>query len=138
MVGLPAFLADGLSAYVATVSRGGLLFPDERGGPLRGTNWKRRVFDPAARRVGLTPPSLRVHDLRHTSASLAIAAGADVKKLQNQLGHSSATLTLDLYGHLYPDELDAFTEALDGLRVRRTADKWRTDPESATVTELGK
>ncbi|HYJ25687.1 MAG TPA: tyrosine-type recombinase/integrase [Acidimicrobiia bacterium] len=125
VVGLPAFLADGLSAYVATISRGGLLFPDERGGPLRGTNWKRRVFDPAARGVDLTPPSLRVHDLRHTSASLAIAAGADVKKLQNQLGHSSATLTLDLYGHLYPDELDAFTEALDGLRVRRTADKWR-------------
>ena len=58
-----------------------------------------------------------------------------MKKLQNQLGHSPATLTLDLYGHLYPDELDAFTEALDGLRVHAT-DISRTNSQSATVTEL--
>jgi integrase len=137
-VGMPGFLVDELSSYVSTIPRDGLLFPDERGGPLRGTNWKPRVFDPAAAYAGLTPPPLRVHDLRHTSASLAISAGADVKKLQNQLGHSSATLTLDLYGHLYPDELDAFTAALDALRVRPAADSARTVSESATVSEIRK
>jgi integrase len=138
LVGVPMFLADGLSTYVATIPRDGLLFPDERGGPLRGTNWKRRVFDPAASRATLTPPPLRVHDLRHTSASLAIAAGADVKKLQNQLGHSSATLTLDLYGHLYPDELDAFTEALDALRLQSATDIPRTASGSSTVVAMRK
>src|SRR4051794_26612859 len=40
---------------------------------------------------------------RHTAATLAIASGADVKVVQLMLGHSTATLTLDLYGHLFPD-----------------------------------
>jgi integrase len=137
-VGMPAFLVEELSTYVATIPRDGLLFPDAHGGPLRGTNRKRRVFDPAARTTGLTPPPLRVHDLRHTSASLAISAAADVKKLQNQLGHSSATLTLDLYGHLYPDELDAFTEALDKLRVRPATDFPRTASEPGAVVRIRK
>jgi integrase len=135
-VGMPAFLVDELSTYVASIAREGWLFPDAHDGPLHVTSWKRRVFDPAARAIQLTPPSLRVHDLRHTSASLAIAAGADVKKLQNQLGHSSATLTLDLYGHLYPDELEAFTDALDELRTRRAADSVRTPSDSASVVRM--
>ncbi len=46
----------------------------------------------------------RLHDLRHTCASLAIAAGADVKVLQRMLGHASAALTLDRYGHLLPGQ----------------------------------
>jgi integrase len=77
-----------------------------------------------------------VHDLRHTSASLAITAGADVKKLQNQLGHRSATLTLDLYGHLYPDELDAFTAALDAHRTDSLADSLRTVPSVGEVVAI--
>lgn len=121
---------------MSTIPRNGLVFPDMHGGPIRGTNWKRRVFDPAARAVGLTPPPLRIHDLRHTSASLAIAAGADVKKLQNQLGHRWATLTLDLYGHLYPDELDAFTAALDAHRIGSLADSLRTVPRSGDIVAI--
>jgi integrase len=54
------------------------------------------------------------HGLRHTAASLAIAAGADVKVVQQMLGHKSATMTLDLYGHLFDDRLDEVAEALDG------------------------
>ena len=46
------------------------------------------------------------HEFRHTAASLAIAAGADVKVVQQMLGHKSATMTLDLYGHLFADRLD--------------------------------
>jgi Phage integrase family len=64
----------------------------------------------------LTP--LRIHDLRHTTASLAIAAGADVKMLQTMLGHASAVMTLDRYGQLMPgraldvaDRLDASARA---------------------------
>jgi hypothetical protein len=49
---------------------------------------------------------LRIHDLRHTAASLLIASGANVKAVQSQLGHKSATTTLDRYGHLIPENLD--------------------------------
>jgi hypothetical protein len=46
-----------------------------------------------------------------------IASGAGVKIVQQQLGHASATLTLDRYAHLFPDELDALSSALDGLKA---------------------
>lgn len=49
---------------------------------------------------------LRIHDLRHTAASLAIASGADVKEVQRMLGHKSAAMTVDLYGHLWDKGLD--------------------------------
>jgi site-specific recombinase XerC len=44
-----------------------------------------------------------IHDLRHTAASLLIAAGADVKAVQMILGHATATRTMDLYGHLFSE-----------------------------------
>jgi len=61
---------------------------------LRINNWRPRVFDRtcvAAGIEGLTP-----HDLRHTAASLAISAGANVKAVQRMLGHASASMTLDV------------------------------------------
>jgi hypothetical protein len=61
---------------------------------------------------GLTP-----HALRHTAASLAIAAGANVKVVQTMLGHKSATMTLDLYGHLMADQLDQVADAMDAART---------------------
>lgn len=67
---------------------------------------------PAAKRASLEP--VTTHDLRHTAASLAIAAGADVKMIQAMLGHASATLTMDTYGHL-------FEGGLDGVQPRRRA-----------------
>lgn len=51
-------------------------------------------------------PGFHPHELRHTAASLAIASGADLKVVQQMLGHKSATMTLDLYGHLFGDRLD--------------------------------
>ncbi|MGH9041115.1 MAG: tyrosine-type recombinase/integrase [Acidimicrobiia bacterium] len=55
------------------------------------------------------------HDLRHTCASLAIAAGADVKVLQRMLGHASAALTLDRYGHLMPGQAQSVADRLDEM-----------------------
>lgn len=75
------------------------------------------MFDPAAREVGLE--GLVPHELRHTAASLAIASGASVKGVQAMLGHASATLTLDRYGHLFGDELDAVADRIDA--AARTA-----------------
>ena len=62
---------------------------------------------PTAGIVGLTP-----HDLRHTAASLAIAAGANVKAVQRMLGHSSAAMTLDIHAGLFGDDLDTVAAAL--------------------------
>ncbi len=45
-------------------------------------------------------PTLRVHDFRHTAASIWLAHGADPKVVQRVLGHATATMTMDLYGHL--------------------------------------
>jgi len=74
-------------------------------------NFRRRCFDRAATQVGLQ--GLVPHELRHTAASLAIASGATVKSVQRMHGHASATLTLDRYGHLFADELDAVADRLD-------------------------
>lgn len=56
---------------------------------------------------------LRVHDLRHTAASLAISCGANVKVVQRMLGHKNASMTLDLYSHLYTEDLEDLAARLD-------------------------
>jgi integrase len=106
-VGMSPSVADPLGIYMRTLpqSSEALLFPNREGGFLRAT-WKRRVFDPAAENANLTPPPLRIHDLRHTAANLWIASGANVKVVQAQLRHKSATMMLGVYGHLFPDDLD--------------------------------
>lgn len=56
---------------------------------------------------------LDTYELRHTAASLAIHSGANVKTVQRMLGHASAAMTLDIYGHLWDDELDLLPAAMD-------------------------
>jgi integrase len=82
---------------------------------LRVANWRRHCFDRAARDLGLE--GLVPHELRHTAASLAIAAGANVLTIQRMLGHASAAMTLDRYGHLMGDELAAVAQKLDRERT---------------------
>jgi integrase len=75
------------------------LFSAPEGGPLRESNWKRSVsWSAATSAVGV--PGFRVHDLRHTAASVWLAAGADPKVVQRVLGHATAAMTMDLYGHM--------------------------------------
>ena len=70
-----------------------------KGGPISESNWKRTVgLAEACAAIGR--PTLRVHDLRHTAASIWLGAGADPKVVQRILGHASAAMTMDLYGHL--------------------------------------
>lgn len=63
------------------------------------------------------------HDLRHTAASLAISAGANVKVIQRMLGHKSAKVTLDTYAALFPDDLDNVVGALSRQRAEQLRDK---------------
>ena len=82
----------------------GWLFSAPGGGPLRESNWKRSVgWSTATAAAGLQ--GFRVHDLRHTAASVWLGAGADPKVVQRVLGHASASMTMDLYGHLVDTNL---------------------------------
>lgn len=89
-----------------------LVFPAANGEPLRLRNVRRDWWNRAVKDSGV-PSGLTPHELRHTAASLAIRAGASVKSVQRMLGHSSATLTLDRYGHLFEDEHDAVADRLE-------------------------
>jgi integrase len=91
----------------------GLVFPSPEGSILNDDNFRHRVFRPAVRRSGLA--GLRFHGLRHTYAALMVAAGAHPKYLQAQMGHSSIRVTLDLYGHLFPDANRGVLDSLDAL-----------------------
>jgi integrase len=91
----------------------GLVFPTATGAVWRKDNFMARIFRPAVARAGLAP--LRFHDLRHTYAALMVAAGAHPKLLQAQLGHTSINVTLNTYGHLFPDAFADVGHALDQL-----------------------
>lgn len=78
----------------------GLAFTTALGTPIRPANLRRWSFKPLLARAGLPP--IRFHDLRHTHASLLLAAGTHPKLVQEQLGHSTVTLTLDTYSHVLP------------------------------------
>ncbi|MDT0181461.1 site-specific integrase [Microbacterium sp. ARD31] len=66
-----------------------------------------------ARKEDPSIPRLTPHDLRHTAASLAISAGANVKAVQRMLGHASAAMTLDTYPDLFDDDLDGVAQRLN-------------------------
>jgi integrase len=68
------------------------------------------VYHPGA--LPASKHGLRFHDLRHTCASLGVASGANVKQVQEMLGHSSVTITLDRYSHLFPSGHEALAANL--------------------------
>lgn len=88
------------------------LVPATLGGRWGVTTWRRALVR-ACDAAGL--PRTKTHALRHTAASLAISAGADVKVLQAMLGHAQASMTLDVYGHLMAGRLDEVADALEGF-----------------------
>lgn len=75
-----------------------LVFPNTIGRPENAAGMLYRSFFPALTRAKL--PRIRFHQLRHTFASLLIDQGEHPKYIQNQLGHSSIQVTMDIYGHL--------------------------------------
>ena len=91
----------------------GPLFRSPGGRRLDTDNWRSRVFHPAREAIG--KPELRVHDLRHTAASLMVASGATVKDVQAALGHASAAMTLNVYAHLFDGHLDEVGERMGRL-----------------------
>jgi integrase len=109
-VPVPEFLWDRLEYLTEGAEPDQLVFPGRDDGYLTDFEY-RRWFDQAAKEIGVL--GLTPHELRHTCASLAISAGANIKAVQRLLGHETASMTLDEYGHLFSDDLTAVATSLD-------------------------
>lgn len=94
----------------------GLVFPSEHGTPIVPDNL-RRHFKLVLAAAGL-PDTIRIHDLRHTAASLMLARGNQLLHVSKTLGHSSTVITGDVYAHLYEEEkrkaIASVSEAING------------------------
>ena len=129
-----------LAARAATLARplaaDDFVFVAPEGGPLRRDLLHKRIFQPAVEAAGL-PAGLRVHDLRHTCASLLVDLGAHPKVIQEWLGHKSITVTIDVYGHLFPSLNEALAERLDEV-FRAAADQPPAPPVTVSDIDPGR
>jgi integrase len=89
----------------------GLVFPSRKGTPMNARNLTARSFKPLLKRAGL--PDIRLHDLRHTYATLMLCGGVHIKLVQELLGHATISITLDTYSHLLPGNGDEATWAME-------------------------
>lgn len=96
-----------------------LVFCAKDGRPLMLHNLIMRHFKPILRRAGL-PESLRLYDLRHTCATLLLAANENPKVVSERLGHASVTLTLDTYSHVLPSMQQAASEKLERILMAKS------------------
>lgn len=126
-VPFPTFIGPLLANLTTDRGPDDLLFGDGTAylrPPRFGDGW----FDGTISRLQAiddTFPRITPHDLRHTAASLAVAAGANVKALQRMLGHASAAMTLDTYADLFDDDLDAVANRLeDAARAASVGKMW--------------
>lgn len=95
-----------------------LIFRTATGNPINKRNLATRHFRPILERAGL--PKIRLYDLRHTAATLAVAAGVPVKVVSEQLGHSNIAFTLDVYSHVLPHMQDEAAAKVEGLLFGNT------------------
>ena len=113
-----------------------LVFTRENGLPLR-PEYATRHFQALAGAAGLPP--IRLHDLRHTNASLALAAGVEMKVVSERLGHSQISVTADLYTHvsrgLGQDAADRISQALKGTGETVPTAFLPQHPKSAPQTD---
>lgn len=119
-VDMPPFVADALKEHQERMQAEGhlltdhlLVFVDRGGGPVRLENLRRRSFLPTLRRAGI--PRLRLHDLRHTFATLNLLGGAHPRVVQQVLGHADITTTLGTYSHVLPTLGQEAARRLDQL-----------------------
>lgn len=99
----------------------GLIFSNMFGGPLDTGNFISRYFKPLLKEAGVKE-GFTFHDLRHTHATILLRQGVNPKIVQERLGHSSVTLTLDLYSHVLPDMQGVAVEALEKAFTKEKKD----------------
>lgn len=111
-VAVPSFVAEELSLLAVTpIDHGRLVFQSPDGLAVRPGLFRRRFWNSAVDSAGLSP--LRIHDLRHTAISLWIAANANPKQIAVRAGHTSVSVVVDRYGHLFPHQDDQLVSALE-------------------------
>ncbi len=109
---MPSFVVEELAQHLSVhADETGLIFSAPAGGPIRRTNFRRRIWLPAVK-VSVGGPRT-FHDLRRTHAALLIAQGEHPKVIQERLGHASIKTTLDTYGHLFEGLDEAATDRLE-------------------------
>ncbi|MEM7093720.1 MAG: tyrosine-type recombinase/integrase [Actinomycetota bacterium] len=113
-VPVPGSLCSELADFVRDLDGDDFVWRSPEGGAFRYGNWFKRHFKPAVLRSGL-PPTTRFHDLRHSYAAMLISKGAHPRSIMERLGHSTITVTLDTYGHLFPGLEAALDDQLDDL-----------------------
>jgi integrase len=99
-----------------------IVFPNIRGGYLRGSNFDRNVWYPIREAAGI-PDTFVFHDLRHTQASLMLAAGVDLKVIQKRLGHRDFATTANTYSHLLQNSQNEAVEKLATMMKERAPKK---------------
>lgn len=109
-VPMPEWLAEKIETWGRDKESTSLVFPNSDGTYVRHSNFLNQVFYPARELAQLG--ATRFHDLRHTYASMLIGAGADPKIVQRRMGHSTISITFDVYGHVMPEKDQGITEAL--------------------------
>lgn len=94
-----------------------IVFPNTEGGYLRGSNFDRNIWYPIREAAGI-PETVKFHDLRHTQASLMLAAGVELKVIQKRLGHRDFATTANIYAHLMAGAQAEATSKVDALLSR--------------------
>ncbi len=123
--------ADKLKVGIALYRDQGFVFADELGEPLR-LDLLTKTFATIAKKAKLAGVTL--HSLRHSTATILLASGTDVRTVAGILGHASAKMTLDVYGHVIPGLAG---RALDGLGETLALAQARRSGETAARGESG-
>jgi len=113
-------LAKVVSEYKRSLEKNGdedPVFQNKQGKPINKSNMISREFHPALERAGIR--RIRFHDLRHTYGGINASMGVNPKIIQKQMGHSSITVTMDIYGHLMPEAYEGFGESFDSFTLKK-------------------
>ncbi|OZG51224.1 integrase [Pseudoscardovia radai] len=140
-VPVPAHVMRAIVSECQGKAAGDLVFTEPDGKPLAEPKRSGGWFGKAIAAAGV--PSLTVHDLRHTAASIAISSHANVKAVQRMLGHKNASMTLDTYADLFSNDLDEVAADIDRrisdvLAERPSCEQSvsdRTESDSFSMTE---
>ncbi len=129
IVHLPAILQSACHRWVFDKDQEDPLFHTQEGTFLRNTNFTRRVFIPALKAAEVK--KIRIHDLRHTAASIAISAGATPNMVKEMLGHSDVQLTMRVYAHIFEADREKVAANVD--RAVNEVHEMCTEPDLGHV-----